>query len=287
MLDTGKHYSPIGLHSETDRILESLIHEREITGIFSGQGGDHLFHQHRSAFIAAEFVFRRGLKPGLMRIVADTSRLTSRSFWPILGIAITYGLLRRTHNPYSDYVPSTLLTEDARSRLTADLLVHPWVSSSMGLPASKVEQIGLLVDSQHFYLRGFPFADTVHPLISQPVIDCCLRIPSYIMTRGGIRRSLIREAFHQELPSEIVTRTAKGGTTSYLNRLAVENIDYLRDLLLDGLLASSSVLNKAELERQLCERRLIRGDLLPDVLLAARMEAWLRSWAEAWPNCAS
>ena len=287
LLDTGKHYSPIGLHSETDRLLESLIHEREITGIFSGQGGDHLFHQHRSAFVAAEFVFRRGLKPGLMRIVADTSRLTCRSVWPILSIAITYGLLRRGHNPFSDYVPSVLLSNDARSTLTPDLLIHPWVSSSAGLPASKVEQISLIVDSQHFYLRGFPFADAVHPLISQPVIDCCLRIPSYVLTRGGIRRSLVREAFRQEVPSEIINRTAKGGTTSYLNRLAVENLDFLRNLLLDGLLVSSHLLDKPELERQLCESRLIRGDLLPDVLLAARMETWLRSCAEAWPNCAS
>lgn len=286
-LDTGRHYSPVGLTSETDRILGSLTRGREITGIFSGQGGDHLFHQNRSAFVAAEFVFRHGLKSGFLRVVGDTSRLTGRSVWPILGIAIAYGLALRTHNPLSDYVPSILLTEDARSRLTEDILVHPWVSSATGLPASKVEQISLIVDSQHFYLRGFSFADAVHPLISQPVIDCCLRIPSYVLTRGGIRRSLIREAFQQELPAEIVARTAKGGTTSYLNRLAVENIDFLRDLLLDGLLVSSCVLSKSELERQLCERRLIRGDLLPDILLAARMEAWLRSWAESWPNCAA
>jgi asparagine synthase (glutamine-hydrolysing) len=287
LLDTGKHYSPIGLYSETNRVLESLIHEREVTGIFSGQGGDHLFHQHQSPFIAAEFVFRRGLKPGLMRIVADTCRLTRRSVWPILGIAIAYGLLGRAYRPFSDYVPSVLLTSNARSTLNPNFLLHPWVSSSSGLSASKVEQIALLVDSQHFYLRGFPFADAVHPLISQPVIDCCLRIPSYVMTRGGIRRSLIREAFRQEVPSEIITRTAKGGTTSYLNRLAVENIDFLRDLLLGGLLVSSHLLDRPELERQLCEPRMIRGNLLPDVLLAARMEAWLRGWAEAWPNCAS
>jgi asparagine synthase (glutamine-hydrolysing) len=287
LLDTGKHYSPIGLHSETDRVLESLVHEQKVTGIFSGQGGDHLFHQHCSAFVSAEFVFHRGLQPGLMQIIVDTSRLTGRSVWPILGIAITHGLLRRAHNPFSDYAPSVLLSNDARSTLTPDLLIHPWVSSSAGLPASKVEQISLIVDSQHFYLRGFPFADAVHPLISQPVIECCLRIPSYVLTRGGIRRSLVREAFQQEVPSEIITRIAKGGTTSYLNRLAVENIDFLRNLLLDGLLVSSHLLDKPELERQLCESRLIRGHLLPDVLLAARMETWLRSCAEAWPNCAS
>lgn len=287
LLDTGRHVAPFGLHSEAEKLLQRMALERNATAIFSGQGGDHLFQQKRSTYIAAEFVSRHGLRAELASIVVDTSRLTTQSVWHILGTALSYGLFRRKFDPYAEYKKSILLTDEARTSLSPNTLFHPWVISANRLPVSKIEQINLIVDSQHFYLRPYRFADTVHPLISQPIIECCLRIPTYVLSRGGINRALARDAFKGVLPQEIATRTGKGGTTGYLNRLAVDNAQFLRDYLLGGMLVSAHVLKRKELEKQLSERVLVRGELLPDIFVAVRTEAWLRSWARTWQRVAA
>jgi asparagine synthase (glutamine-hydrolysing) len=248
-----------------------------------------VYQQRRNPLIAADYVWQHGLRPQLATIVADTSRLTAKSVWNVLGGALTYGLFKRRTAPYAVYTQSVLLTEEACAGFPDNAISHPWVESAaeFPLPPSKVQQVLDIVDTQHFYLRPYRFVDTLHPLISQPIIECCLTIPTYVLTHGGVDRALAREAFRDELPPEIAARTAKGGTTGYFNRLAVENAQFLREYLLDGMLVSAGILNKQELELQLSEQVLIRGERLYDIFTAARTEAWLRSWAGVWRKAAA
>lgn len=289
MLDTGTHDTPIGTTGETERVLQRLTRERGATVVFTGNGGDHLYQQRRNPLSAADYVWQRGLRPQLATIVADISRLTGKSVWNILGGVFTHGLLKRNIDPYSAFEQSVLLTEEIRAGFPPGALAHPWVENATNqkLPPGKVQQIFDLVDSQHFYLRPYRFVDTLHPLISQPVIECCLQIPTYVLTHGGVDRALAREAFRDELPPEIATRTTKGGTTGYFTRLTVENARFIREFLLDGILISAGILDKQKLEMELSEEMLIRGKRLFDVFTALRTEAWLRSWARVWRKAAA
>src|SRR5690606_3107128 len=48
------------------------------------------------------------------------------------------------------------------------------------------------------YWRGDPlaqYADFVEPLLSQPVVETCLQIPTYTLIRRGVRRGLARATF--------------------------------------------------------------------------------------------
>src|SRR3546814_12928828 len=50
----------------------------------------------------------------------------------------------------------------------------------------------------------------ISPLLSQPVIEACLGIPSWEACEGGVDRSAARRAFSGALPPSVVGRHGKG-----------------------------------------------------------------------------
>lgn len=256
---------------------ERLIKASGIDAVFSGQGGDHCFLRTASRLIAAEYVWRHGVKRGLSRVVLDTSRFTRTPIWSVVAKAVTSGLLRRYDDPY-ELSPPPLVSEAAWRALDSSSIRHPWLEDAKHLPESKLIQILNIVDSQNFYRIPALHAEIVHPLISQPIIELCLQIPSYVLSYNGIDRALVRDAFSDIVPSEITKRTVKGATTGYVHRLLVTNLPFLRDLLLGGLLIER-VLDRAKTEAALSEAALVREPhLLFPVLSAIQAEAWLRTW---------
>ena len=59
-----------------------------------------------------------------------------------------------------------------------------------------------------FLRSGYP--ERTMPLLSQPLVELCLRIPTYLLIRSGRDRALARRAFAGDLPAEIIGRYAKG-----------------------------------------------------------------------------
>src|SRR5690606_6996824 len=52
-------------------------------------------------------------------------------------------------------------------------------------------------------------APRVRVYLTQPIIETCLRIPSWVMTYGGVDRGLARKAFQRDLPQDVVRRFSK------------------------------------------------------------------------------
>ncbi len=281
MLEPSRVASPamLGLLSTTELLKRRLVSERRAGAVFSGQGGDQLFFESRSKLIAAEYAHRHGVKPELFKVSREVSRLTHESIWSICRTVMRYGLLRRPFDLYASLFDSTsLLTDEARSSISLQSYSHPWVGSTDRLPPSKIEHIFDVIDCEPFNGRLYSYADRIHPLISQPVVECCLKIPTYVLNRHGRARGLLREAFSADLPAKVVERRVKGGTTSYFNRLLVENAVYLRELLLDGALVRERILDRRALERCLSESRLIRGEDRRSIFTSVVAETWLSNW---------
>ena len=269
----------LGFLPESERLRRRLARARRAEAVFTGQGGDHLFQQAGGELIAAEYFERRGLRPALAGIVADSCRMTQLPVWSVLAATFSYGLLGRRFDPYEAYAePPSILSADARAALKPEAWSHPWVEGAGGLPAVKTRQVFNVVDSQTFYLRPCPYAERVHPLLSQPIIECSLRIPGYVLALRGQSRGLVREAFAADLPGTIVQRFSKGSATSYFNRMLYDNAAFLREFLLDGALVRAGILDRRALEASLSEAALVVGDNLHPVLDAARTEAWFYAW---------
>jgi asparagine synthase (glutamine-hydrolysing) len=155
-----------------------------------------------------------------------------------------------------------------RSRLENALPGKAWQIRSIGPPPPYYDPLGAPGDPE-----------AVHPLLSQPLIEVCLRIPTPTLVSGGWDRAIARRAFMQDIPPEIARRRGKGASTASAQRLFEANLPFLRDLLLDGALVRKGLLDRDELERPMSPGGSLRGTAFVPILLQhMATEAWLRRW---------
>lgn len=278
MLDSKNCATPVftRILSESDLVREKLVRERGIGAVFFGQGGDHFFQQIRSPSIAADYAWHHGLRMGMFNVIADTARLTGQPVWSIMTTVLKSGVFNRHADPYFERKGARSLVNDT---VNPGSVRHPWLVSPKRLPGSKLLQVFCIIDTQLFYSERIRHAEITHPLISQPIIELCLQIPSYVLVYGGVDRALVRDAFADVLPPEIRRRTQKGATTSAVNELLVGNLPFLRELLLDGALAQQGLLDKKKVEAILQESALTRNlYLIAPTLSAICAESWLNTW---------
>lgn len=264
---------------EDEAAREETVRQRGIEAVFSGHGGDHLFQRVKTGLIAADYVWHHGLRWPVLSVAQDTANLTGNSVWAVLAMAVRSGLLQKTPNQHENATPPALLVDDWANRADPGHAAHPWLNGAIPLPPGKRRQVFDILDLQGFHGVGRDNVDEIYPLMSQPVIELCLQIPSYVLTYGGIDRALAREAFANRIPDSIRTRTAKGATTGYFAELLLHNSKTMRELLLDGALIAEGMVDRQRVERALTHSSLSRSSaLLRPLLLAVRSELWLRTW---------
>jgi asparagine synthase (glutamine-hydrolysing) len=113
--------------------------------------------------------------------------------------------------------------------------------------------------------------------MSQPVMEAGLRIASYLMPCDGQDRGLARFAFATDLPPQIVWRRNKGGATEHMRALLRYNLDFVRSLLLDGLLSQRGLLNRTALDGALSNDPTGSVEVM-QVFHVLSAEARLRAW---------
>jgi asparagine synthase (glutamine-hydrolysing) len=115
-------------------------------------------------------------------------------------------------------------------------------------------------------------------LLSQPLMELCLRIPSYVWISGGCDRSIVRQAFADRVPAAIWQRTAKGSADAFYGQLVDLNAPFIRETLAGGILAEQGWVEPDWIDSQLSSRRL--RDLEHDQILHRYLcaEFWVRQW---------
>lgn len=188
-----------GLDVEYDAEVAQVMRSARATAVITGQGGDAVFFQTATPAVAIDRLRRLGLRAMTPRFLYQTALWTDRSVWAIAGMV----LRDRTGRPWSD-VPDL-----APAAGSAD---HPWLADLDGLPPGKIEQVRQLVNSQVFLTPSLRSAagEVLHPLLSQPVMEHLLRVPTDELTCGGQGRALARAAFHHHLPLSYGGERARG-----------------------------------------------------------------------------
>jgi asparagine synthase (glutamine-hydrolysing) len=106
-----------------------------------------------------------------------------------------------------------------------------------------------------------------------------MRIPVYSLIDGGWDRAIARRAFADSLPTEIVRRRAKGGSTRSAKLLFENNMPFIREFMLNGLLVRERILDRKKLETHLTPGRPVNSSAFGEILIEHLCtEAWLRSW---------
>ena len=122
----------------------------------------------------------------------------------------------------------------------------------------------------------------MRPLTSQPVVETCLRIPSYVLLADGVSRGLARRAFRDFLPAQVLRRTVKGVTRGFWHAVVRRNMGFIRAYLLDGVLVRQGLLDRRKLESYLVDDQpclTVGADQLMDYLAC---EEWVHRF-EARP----
>lgn len=108
-------------------------------------------------------------------------------------------------------------------------------------------------------------------------MEVCLQIPTYLLLRGGRERGLARAAFADRVPSQILRRRDKGSIVSHATEMIRQSELFLRDLLLQGVLAEAGVIVRSELEPYLVRGQSFREEHLLPLLACIAAEVWART----------
>ena len=266
---------------EHSRREAALARAQGAGALFIGYGGDQLFYAERAEWAPAEFLRRRGLARPLLGVLLDAARMDQLSLWRVLGGMAREVLGRRRWSPLDEAGRArALLAPGVVSAAVREAYcLHPLMHRQSGASSGKRWHAHQVLAPFDFYdpLAVPGDAERIAPLVSQPLIELCLRIPVDVLTAGGWDRAIARRAFGEALPAQIRNRRNKGGIEAH-SRLTVErNRPLLRELLLDGELVRCGLLARAALEQALAGRAEIKtqsGELLE----YASIEAWLRCW---------
>jgi asparagine synthase (glutamine-hydrolysing) len=254
--------------------------------LFSGAGGDGVFFQAHAELALTDYLFEHGVGPGLLRTAVDAAHVSRKSIWRLLWQAL------RTRALQPQWDPLALVKPPTRTIVNSELLAsmqgrkgfaHPWLTpeATRGVPPGVLWHILSIATPPAYYnsFQGGRYPERTLPLLSQPLVELCLRIPTYLLIESGWDRALARRAFERDLPAEIVQRRLKGRVDQHVRNILDENLGFARELLLDGYLVRRGLLNRSALELYLTRNRSPADFQYGEILHEhACTEAWLRSW---------
>ena len=262
-----------GLDASRDRDTAQRLAADGVSALLTGYGGDAVFYQMPSALPLADYLRDRGWHRAAGKFPLDLARWLRRPIWSVLAAAGRgpQGLDRLGY--LAGFLGPRSLERPAGPS-------HPWLENLEIAKPGKQLQLLHLATSQLAYGRSRrgDAAELIHPLMSQPVLEAGLAIPSWRHLEGGRDRALGREAFASLLPSEVATRWSKGTLTSYYTRVVSASLGFMRPYLLDGLLTTHGILDRRAMEAALTPDELIWRGRGTTLLNAAALEAWCRHW---------
>jgi asparagine synthase (glutamine-hydrolysing) len=272
-----------GLDPILERASIGVARAFDSTAIFTGQGGDAVFGNLPSPLVAVDYAHAVGWRAHFSKVVYDAARRAHRSIWHVQWLMLRNRLWR--HPPPAQPMPGMQLGSAAIAAARSRVLRHPWLRDDAVMAPARRLQFEAIANCQHFNSPTWRSAEKVliHPLLSQPVVEACLAIPSYRLASGAGDRAFAREVFRDWLPPPVRDRRDKGDATNYYRRAVSENLAWLRAFLLDGTLVAHGFLDGPGIDQALREENLIWSDTSRLVVVYASFEAWARYWGLEYP----
>jgi asparagine synthase (glutamine-hydrolysing) len=250
--------------------------------LFTGAGGDQLFFELRTWWPAADFMHLHGFGRGAWRAVMDAARLAHLSVYRTLGLALRNRLGLRAEGDLLSW-RMALLGSAAASVEPLDDDRHPLLRHATDLPVGKLNHVRMLLHPLAYYdpYERERAPAVVNPLLSQPLSELCLQLPTYVLTQGGHGRALARRAFAAELAPEIAARRSKGSIDQHLKTVLANNLPWARELLLDGELVARGFLDRRKVELALSGKPDMSTVHVTEIHGHIAVEAWLQRWRSA------
>jgi len=243
--------------------------------LVDGGGGDNVFCSVQSASPAADCRLDPEGRRHFWRLCGDIARLAQVSRHTVAWRAF---LRARRANAPSRWPLDLRFLHPHATTLAAAALAHPWLDEDRLAWPGRAAHIAMLVAAQGYAEDG-PHgtkSNAISPLVSQPLIEHCLRIPSWEWFENGSNRAAARRAFETDLPAQVAWREGKGSPESLLVDLFETNRTMLRDHLGEGLLAGAQVIDRDAVIAVIDDPRPAHGTGFGRILQLADAESWAR-----------
>ena len=241
----------------------------------TGNGGDSVFGYSQSAAAIADRYLHEGLSPGLAATVRDICVQTGCGIFEAVANAVR---IARGPRSYRCRGRDMFLDREAVAALGGAALAHPWLDAPAGaLPGKSAHVASILRVLQCLEPGRGSVLPVLNPLLSQPVVETCLSVPSWNWRTGGLDRSLARRAFAADLPPAIVRRHVKGGPDGFTARILDRFRRQIRERLLDGHLAREKIVDGRAVAHELDHGR-GGGEERARILELVAAEAWIERW---------
>ncbi|TAM57513.1 MAG: asparagine synthetase B family protein [Rhodanobacter sp.] len=226
----------------TNEAWEEAGIKHGVDSFFSGGGGDTIFCYLKTAAPAADAFSERGAMAGIAAIenLAALHRCTVFK----AGRLTLKKMLRRPRAAWKE--DRTWLNPAYASTVPEH---HPWMDAPSGALPGDREKIHDLIGTQLFRetaLRGAKHS-THFPLLSQPVMEACLKVPTWMWIADGQNRAVARQAFADRLPQGILDRRSKGSYVGYMATVYMRNKLKMHEFLEEGQLCAHDLLDHSAL----------------------------------------
>lgn len=259
------------LQYAVDRAMEAAAEQHGTAAYYTGGGGDSVFCYLRTAAPSTD-AWKAHHFGTAIAAVKDLANLHQCTFWKAGRLTLSK-LRRPPRSPFNE--DTTFLSPDS---IHVQPEMHPWFAApTHALPGDR-ERIFDLAGNQLFenqaargYRRPLRF-----PLLSQPVMEACLRAPSWMWIAGGRNRALARTAFSNLLPPDVGNRQSKATYMSYLGAVYERNRQQIRDFLLSGRLRSCDLLDTGAIDAFFSKPLLPRDRTFLRMFDLCMVENWVR-----------
>lgn len=259
-----------------ERVHHVVAAETGAHAFVTGNGGDHVFGYSQSAAPIADRYLAEGLSGGTLRTLIDVCRQTGCSMGDALRQA--WGLSHPSRKYRVRPNPLFLHPEFATALGPKDWH-HPWLDAPSGALPGKAAHVATVLRVQPNLEPSLgDVYPVLNPLVSQPVVEACLGIPSWAWREGGRDRALVRRAFAKILPPAVLDRRIKGTPGRFAAQLLDHFRSEIRDRLLGGHLAATGIIDAAALQDILAGERPIPDLERVRILELVNVEAWIGHW---------
>jgi asparagine synthase (glutamine-hydrolysing) len=265
---------------ESNRLALELVRETGASAIFNGAGGDNIFCSLQSSGPAADRLLTTGPGAAFLRTAGDISELAPASLWAVASDAVRRAWLGK---PALRHVQDLSFLSRRAQAAAGTTTLHPWLILPPRALPGKAMHVRLIAFAQS-YVENLDPQDPlpiVSPLLSQPLVETCLAIPSWLWFEGGQNRVVARRAFAKDLPEEIIWRRSKGTPDSFVARIFETHRAAIRTLIADGELARQDIIDLPAVLSVLDDPRPAQGNAFRRVLQLADVEAWAGAWSRS------
>ncbi|WP_054132173.1 asparagine synthetase B family protein [Novosphingobium sp. AAP1] len=244
--------------------------------LIDGGGGDNVFFASRTIAILADCLATSGPDSRFWHAARALGDLGQTGTWQLAWRA-AYRAWMRSSAPRQQ--PATMFLSLKAKAIIDPADVHPWLLPPPGVLPGRASHVALLVPAQNLVeaINAQAPQRAISPLVSQPVVEACLRIPSWHWLASGQDRAIARRAFAPDLPEAIVSRRSKGTPTGFVATIFDRQRQTIRDMLLGGRLADFGLLDTEALAKVLALPGPVRDLHFVRVMELLDAEAWARA----------